>query len=75
MVNSPIIYTDERSGVITRNTSVHLDRERVNQYTLNVSATDTGEPPNVASVEVIINILVNPTCFTVSKLLFMLLFL
>lgn len=58
---SNISNPGERSGVITRNSSVYLDRERVNAYTLNVSATDEGTPANTASVEVIINILVSPT--------------
>lgn len=38
---------------------MYLDRERVSQYTLNVSATDRGEPSNIVTVEVIVNILVS----------------
>lgn len=54
---------DQYSGVITRNFSVYLDHERVSQYTLDVSATDRGEPSNTATVEVIINVLVSPIYF------------
>ena len=53
------IYVGEYSGLLSRNSSVYLDRERVSQYTLNVSASDRGEPSNIATVEVIVNILVS----------------
>ena len=52
--------------MISRNSIVHLDYERVQQYVLNVSAMDGGDDPNSSTVEVIVNILVMEICLTIS---------
>lgn len=52
------VYLDPVSGVITRNATVFLDYEMVQNYTLNVSAEDLGDPSNVATALVFIQVLV-----------------
>lgn len=49
---------DASSGEITRNASVFFDFERTRMYTLNVSAEDMGDPSNLETVLVLIQIIV-----------------
>lgn len=51
-------HLDPITGVLTLNTSVFLDFERIQIYMLNVSAEDLGQPSNTAFVQVVIEIIV-----------------
>lgn len=52
------MYTDPETGSLTRNVTVDFDFERTQDYVLLVSAQDSGDPINEATIPVIINIMV-----------------